>query len=82
MFRPIAIVMALALWSVSGPSPAYAGGKFLKTIDKSPTARMVVKKLISAPGWIWVGEKGGEYLCAHDYYYVTKDCHDRAPPGR
>jgi hypothetical protein len=77
MIRPIAIVMALGLCSVSGPSPAYAQGKFLKTIDKSPTARKVVKKLVSAPVWIWAGQ----YACAHHYEYVIKECRDQARPG-
>jgi hypothetical protein len=80
MLRSIAIVIALALCSLSGSSSAYAQGSVLKAIDKSPTARKVVKKLISAPVapvWIWAGE----YACAHHYRNVIKECSDQARPG-
>jgi hypothetical protein len=58
------------------PSSAYAQGSVLKTIDKSPTARRVVKKLFSAPGWFM----GGAYACAQHYVNV-KGCRDQGGPG-
>jgi hypothetical protein len=75
MLRSIAIVIALALCSLSGSSSAYAG--VLNTIDKSPTARSVAKiaakKLFSLPPWVVAA-------CAKHYLNV-KGCRDQGGPG-
>jgi hypothetical protein len=68
MFRPIAVVMALALCSLSASSSAYAGGQ-------RSVAKIAAKKLFSLPPFM-----GGAYACAWHYLNV-KGCRDQGDQG-